>query len=119
MFKATLLSLLFAKLVFSLDVYLNPAPPSPLPSLLSPTQARIVVSHQLGLDGFDSLEELSDEPSIRNFILSEPFVGHLIGRGPRKALLLSVTNEVASGTFFERDDITVPNAELQTLFQAI
>ncbi|KLO11719.1 hypothetical protein SCHPADRAFT_905750, partial [Schizopora paradoxa] len=96
MFRTTLLSLLFAKLVFSLDVYLHPEPPSPLPSHLSPTQARIVVSHQLGLDGFDSLEELSDDPSLRNFILSAPSKGYSIGGGPRKALLLSVTNEVAS-----------------------
>lgn len=95
-----MLCLLFARLTYSLNVYLHPEPPSPLPAHLSPTQARIVVSHQLGLDGFDSLEELSDDPNLRKFILSAP---SFVGEGPRKALLLSVTDEVASGTCKQPD----------------
>ncbi len=98
MFRTTLLCLLFARLAYSLNVYLHPGPSSPLPAHLSPTQARVVVSHQLGLDGFDSLEELSNDPSLRKFILLGPSEGSFVGEGPRKALLLSVTNEVALGT---------------------
>lgn len=83
--------LFLAKASLGIQIYLSPAlKVRPLSSTISPTQARVVVSHQLGLDAFDSLEEM--DPSTERLVS-----GDFIGEGVKNALLLTVSEDVARG----------------------
>lgn len=89
--RALSFSLLFSVLQFSqaVDVYLNP-PHSFLRSTLSPEDASSALSRHLGLEAFEPLRDASN-PSI----MEEPF----IGQGSRDALLLTIDEQDAKGTW--------------------
>lgn len=87
------LLLLLVELSLAIRVYVHPAPANVvrLPPVLSPTQARAVVSLQLGLDVFDPLEEVDNK--VMNLFSS----GSFVRKGSRNVLLLTVGEDVSRG----------------------
>lgn len=87
------LVLLLADVSFAIRVFLHPSPANvaQLPPVLSPTQARAVVSSQLRLDAYDSFEDVDNTVGR---IISD---GSFVGQGPRSALLLTVSEDVSRG----------------------
>ncbi|KAH8107490.1 hypothetical protein DFH11DRAFT_1732320 [Phellopilus nigrolimitatus] len=89
MFSKAWVLLLLAELTLGIRVYLHPAPRRDfLSSTLSPSQARVAVSHHLGLDVFDSIEDV--DKSTERFIS-----GDFVGEGSRNAILLTLSEDVA------------------------
>jgi len=82
--------LLLVDVSIAIRVYVHPAPANVvrLPPVLSPTQARAVVSQQLGLDAFDPLDEVDSK--VVNLVTDSSFVG----KGSRNAMLLTVGEDV-------------------------
>ncbi|OCB87351.1 hypothetical protein A7U60_g5490 [Sanghuangporus baumii] len=88
MFSRAGLLLLLADLALGLRVFLNPPPQSSTSlSTLSTTQARAVVSHHLGLEAFDPVQDVQGAEQL----VSGEFVGKNIGN----ALLVALTEDVA------------------------
>lgn len=90
MFSKGALLLLLADVVLGVRVFLNP-PPSSLARLssLTPPQARAVVSHHLGLEAFDTVQDVQGAEQL----ISSEFVGKGVGSG----LLLTLSEDVARG----------------------
>ena len=94
MFTKACLLLLLAEVSLGIQLYLSPPPNDRLlSSTISPKQARVVVSHQLGLDAFDSVEDM--DPSTERLISS-----NFIGEGVKNALLVTVSEDVARGMYY-------------------
>lgn len=95
MFTKAWILLLLAELSFSIRVYLHPPPArelqASLPSTLTPNEARVVVSHHLGFDMFESLEDVTKR--IEGLFLD----GEFVGKGVRNAMLLTASEDVARG----------------------
>ncbi|THH04291.1 hypothetical protein EW145_g5629 [Phellinidium pouzarii] len=89
MFTKPWILLLLAEVTLGIKVFLQPEPlAKPLSPMLMPSQARVIVSHHLGLDAFDSIQDL-DESS------AELISGDFVGEGVGNALLLTVSEDVA------------------------
>ncbi|KAI5118919.1 hypothetical protein M0805_003743 [Coniferiporia weirii] len=89
MFSKAWILLLLSEVALGIKVYLHPElQVKPYSSTLSPSQARAVVSHHLGLDAFDSIQDLD--------VTAERLVsGDFVGRGVPNALLLTLSEDVA------------------------
>ena len=85
-----LLFLLLADVVLGIRIFLNP-PTSSLrtPSSLTPTQARAVVSRHLGLEAFDTLQDVQGAEQLVS--------GEFVGKDTGNALLLTLSEDVARG----------------------
>lgn len=92
---ATLLA--FARLSLAIRVYLHPQLQAHFASsAASPTQARLLVSHHLGLDTFDSWDDA--DSAVDRIVMAAP----IIGSAPEKAMVLTVGEDVAAGAYRNR-----------------
>lgn len=93
MFAKPCILLLLAELTLGIQLYISPESNKlPAASTISPKQARVVVSHQLGLDAFDPLEDLD--------LSTERLLGNsFVGEGDKNALLLTVSEDIARGAY--------------------
>ena len=92
MFSKGALFLLLADVALGLRVYLSPSPQSlARPLSLTPTQARAVVSHHLGLEAFDPVHDIQG---------AEQFIsGEFVGKDARSGLLLTLSEDIARGEY--------------------
>ena len=86
-----LLFLLPAEAALGIRVFLHPAPSSRSSSSLTPAQARAVVSHHLGLEAFDPIQDVN---GVEQFIS-----GEFVGKGTENSLLVTLCEDVARGKF--------------------
>ncbi|EJD02613.1 uncharacterized protein FOMMEDRAFT_146521 [Fomitiporia mediterranea MF3/22] len=87
MFSKCLLLLLLAEATLGIRVFLHPAPSSRSSSSLTPAQARAVVSHHLGLEAFDPIQDVK---GVEQFVS-----GEFVGKGTENALLVTLSEDVA------------------------
>lgn len=82
--------LLLADLALGIRVFLNPPPQSSAPlSSLSTTQARAVVSHHLGLEAFDPVQDVQGAEQLVS--------GEFVGKDAQSGLLVTLSEDVAVG----------------------
>jgi hypothetical protein len=86
------LLLLLADLALGVRIFLHPSNPSftSSPKTLSPTQARVVVSHHLGLEEFDSVQDTYGVEWLLHG-------GSFVGAGGSNALLMTMSEESTRG----------------------
>ena len=86
--------LFLAEFSLAIRVYLHPSPQTKFATTTaSPTQARLLVSHHLGLDSFDSWDDV--DGSVWRVVDEAP----IVGSAPPRALVLTVGEDVAAGVF--------------------
>ena len=86
--------LFLAEFSLAIRVYLHPSPQTKFATTTaSPTQARLLVSHHLGLDSFDSWDDV--DGSVWRIVNEAP----IVGSAPPRALVLTVGEDVAAGMF--------------------
>ena len=93
MFAKSCLLLFLADIALGIRIFLHPSQPSLSSSArtLSPTQARAVVSHHLGLEEFESVEDVHGVEWLLHG-------GEFTGYGESNGLMLTMSEDAARGT---------------------